>query len=138
MDLLDESKSLQKEISNNNIKLINKEIILERLDSLSASQTENIISMNNLSENEIITTNEIALILSKKMNININSKDIFRMTKNEILSVNSVVITRGGTYLVFNKNSSLALSFRSTFKLAVNSGDDHFIWKKNQYKSVIK
>ncbi|HJM48027.1 MAG TPA: hypothetical protein QGH56_09455, partial [Candidatus Marinimicrobia bacterium] len=77
-------------------------------------------------------------VLSEEFDIILLNSDLFEMTKEDIETVEDIVETNEGKYLVFSKESRLAEDFRKKFADAVKNGEPHFYWKNKRFSTDIK
>lgn len=97
-----------------------------------------ITSDDDLFDMDFIAGEEVISVLSEEFNIVILETDLFEMTKENIESVEDIVVTDEGKYLIFSKESSLAEEFRTKFAEAVKNGEPYFYWKKRKFSTDIK
>lgn len=91
-----------------------------------------------LVELDFIPGDEVISVLSEEFDIILLNSDLFEMTKEDIETVEDIVETNEGKYLVFSKESRLAEDFRKKFADAVKNGEPHFYWKNKRFSTDIK
>ena len=77
-------------------------------------------------------------VLSEEFGIIFFKSDLFEMTEEDIESVEDIVETNEGKYLIFSKDSRLAEDFRKIFADAVKNGEPYFYWKNKKFSTDIK
>ena len=90
---------------------------------------------NDLFDLEFIPEDEVISVLSEEFNIVLLETDLFEMTIEDIKSVEDIVVTDEGKYLIFSKESSLAEEFRTKFSEAVKNGKPYFYWKNRKFST---
>ena len=91
-----------------------------------------------LFDKDFIPGDEVISVLSNEFDIVLLKSDLFKMTKEDIESVEEIVATNEGKYLVFSKESRLAEDFRKKFADAVKNGEPYFYWKNKKFSTNIK
>ena len=91
-----------------------------------------------LFDKDFIPGDEVISVLSNEFDIVLLKSDLFEMTKEDIESVEEIVETNEGKYLVFSKESRLAEDFRKKFADAVKNGEPYFYWKNKKFSTNIK
>ena len=91
-----------------------------------------------LFDSDFIPGDKVITVLSEEFDIILLKGDLFEMTKEDIETVEDIVETNEGKYLVFSKESRLAEDFRKKFSDAVKNGEPYFYWKNKKFSTDIK